>query len=184
MSSVQTKGRTLPDRTVWRCKANASLWQRSGFSIIGPLLHHFNGPTIIIDQWKAKRDHKKPAEFWPGGITWYSTVWVWRSNTRTPVPGERFTALIALSQMLITDVRIQGHPAATQVCSVWLGQTKISAWRLEKNRKKLRKCWKIRPIMAEEIALPLQLIWLMAITVDIPGPVPSWILLRYSSASL
>lgn len=133
-----------------------------------------------------KRDHEKPAEFWPGGITWYSTVWVWRSNTRTPVPGERFTALIAPSQMFITDVssRIQGHPAATQVCSVWLGRAKISAWRLEKNRKKLRKCWKIRPIMAEEIALPPQLIWLMAITVDISGPVPSWIILRYSSASL
>lgn len=105
-----------------------------GFSIIGPLLHHFNEPTIILDQWKAKRDHEKPAEFWPGGITWYSTVWVWRSNTRTAVPGERFTALIALSQMFITDVssRIQGHPAATQVCSVCLGQTKISACRLEK----------------------------------------------------
>lgn len=120
-----------------------------------------------------------------GGITW-CRVWVWRSNTRTPVAGERFTALMALPQMFISDVssRIQGHPAATQVCSVWLGRTKISAWRPEKNRKKLRKCWKIRPIMAEEIALPLQLIWLMAITVDISGPVPSWIILRYSSASL
>lgn len=112
------------------------------------------------------RDHEKPAESWPGGMENSMSV---RFKHKDIGPGGSVTALIALSQMFITDVRRQRQHSRSpsndsSLCLIWLVTFKYLPVDEEKNRKMLRKCWKIRPINAEEITFPLQLeIWLMAI---------------------